>query len=131
MTRVRNNAETLLVAQIRLELGKRNDCIIFRNSVGYDEEKRVKYGLMKGSSDLIGLVKPSGRMIVLEVKLPGWKKPRNAHEREQAEFIEMIKQAGGHGAFATSVAEANAHVAFAIGTCAQDPRVRSRLVRCC
>lgn len=121
MTRVRNNSETLLVAKIRLELGKRTDCIIFRNSVGYDQEKRVKYGLMKGSSDLIGLVKPSGRMIALEIKLPGWKKPRNEHEREQAEFIQMIKQAGGHGAFVTSVPEANAHVTFAIGAHTQVP----------
>lgn len=114
-TRVRNNSETLLVAEIRLALGKRTDCIFFRNSVGYDEEKHVKFGLMKGSSDLIGLVKPSGRMIVLEVKLPGWKKPRNAHEREQAEFIEMIIKAGGYGAFVTSVEEAWRNVNVAIG----------------
>lgn len=99
----RNNAETLLVAEIRLALGKRTDVIMFRNSVGYDKEKHVKFGLMKGSSDLIGLVKPSGRFIALEVKLPGWKRPRNQHEREQQEFIDMIRSAGGYGAFVTSV----------------------------
>lgn len=111
----RNNAETLLVAEIRLALGKRTDVIMFRNSVGYDKEKHVKFGLMKGSSDLIGLVKPSGRFIALEVKLPGWKKPRNAHEREQAEFIEMINSAGGFGGFVTSVEEANVMVDAAKG----------------
>lgn len=112
--RVRNNAETLLVAEIRLALGKRTDVIMFRNSVGYDEEKRVKYGLMKGSSDLIGLVKPSGRLLAFEVKLPGWKKPRNAHEREQAEFLDMINDAGGYGAFVTDVAQAEMHTTCAI-----------------
>lgn len=113
-TRVRNNEETALVAKIRLELGKRTDVIMFRNSVGYDKEKHVKFGLMKGSSDLIGLVKPSGRFIALEVKLPGWKKPRNAHEREQAEFIDMINNAGGLAAFVTSVSLAEMHTTCAI-----------------
>lgn len=111
----RNNAETLLVAEIRLELGKRTDVIMFRNSVGYDKEKHVKYGLMVGSSDLIGLVKPSGRFIALEVKLPGFTRPRNAHEREQAEFIQMINEAGGFGGFVTSVEEANVMVDAAKG----------------
>ena len=114
-TRVRNNDETLLVAEIRLALGKRTDVIMFRNSVGYDKEKKVKFGLGKGTSDLVGILKPSGRWCVLEVKLPGWKKPRNAHEREQAEFIRMINEAGGFGGFVTSVEEANVMVDAAKG----------------
>ena len=116
-TRVRNNAETALVVEIRLALGKRTDCIAFRNSVGAYKTPAghtIRYGLCKGSSDVIVIVKPSGRVVCLEIKLPGFKRPRNQHEREQAEFIELIKQAGGHGAFVTSVEEANRQVTFAI-----------------
>lgn len=54
---------------------------------------------------------PSGclRFIAIEAKAPGWTKPRDAREREQAAFLAMIRSAGGIGIFATSaeqVAEA-------------------------
>ncbi len=102
--------ESEIVAKIRIALGKRTDCIVFRNSVGGYKTKEghtVKYGLMKSSSDLVAVVKPSGRWCVLEVKRPGWKLPRNEHEREQEAFIQMIRNAGGWGDFVTSPEEAN------------------------
>lgn len=48
-------------------------------------------------------------IIAIEAKAPGWTKPRDDREREQAAFLAMIRSAGGIGIFATSaeqVAEA-------------------------
>lgn len=47
--------------------------------------------------------------LAIEVKAPGWTKPRDDREREQAAFLAMIRSAGGVALFATSaeqVAEA-------------------------
>ena len=41
--------------------------------------------------------------IAIEAKAPGWTKPRDDREREQAAFLKMIRNAGGIGIFATSV----------------------------
>jgi len=41
--------------------------------------------------------------IAIEAKAPGWTKPRDDREREQAAFLAMIRNAGGIGIFATSV----------------------------
>ena len=40
--------------------------------------------------------------IAIEAKAPGWTKPRDDREREQAAFLKMIRNAGGIGIFATS-----------------------------
>jgi hypothetical protein len=42
------------------------------------------------------------RMLALEVKRPGWTKPTDERERQQAAFLETIRGAGGIGAFVTS-----------------------------
>lgn len=47
--------------------------------------------------------------IAIEAKAPGWTKPRDDREREQAAFLQMIRDCGGIGIFATGaeqVAEA-------------------------
>lgn len=47
--------------------------------------------------------------LAIEAKAPGWTKPRDDREREQAAFLEMIRNCGGVALFATSadqVAEA-------------------------
>jgi hypothetical protein len=45
------------------------------------------------------------RPFAIEAKAPGWTKPRDDREREQAAFLQMIRNAGGIGIFATSVDE--------------------------
>ncbi len=45
------------------------------------------------------------RNIAIEAKAPGWTKPRDDREREQAAFLSMIRDAGGIGMFATDVAQ--------------------------
>lgn len=65
--------------------------------------------------DFFGLLKTgfvydnTSRPIAIEAKAPGWKKPGDDREREQAAFLAMVRNAGGIGIFATSadqVAEA-------------------------
>jgi hypothetical protein len=56
-------------------------------------------------SDYWGILK-DGRMLALEVKREGWKKPRDTREFEQAAFLMMVRNVGGIGAFVTSADEA-------------------------
>jgi hypothetical protein len=45
----------------------------------------------------------SGIRLVVECKRPGWTKPTNTREEEQAAYIELIKSGGGRGCFATCI----------------------------
>lgn len=51
-----------------------------------------------------------GRIFAFECKRPGWTKPRDQREREQAAFLAAVRKAGGIGEFVTD-AEA-AHIAL-------------------
>ena len=42
-----------------------------------------------------------GRRLAIEVKRPGWKKPTDEREREQAAYLNHIQALGGYGIFAT------------------------------
>lgn len=44
-----------------------------------------------------------GRRMVIEVKRPPWKLPKDDREKEQAAYIAAINRLGGFGMFATSV----------------------------
>lgn len=88
---------------IRLRLAATGKVLLFRNNVGVGEfqGQRVRFGLLRGSSDLIGLIKPSGRFFALEVKRPG-KKPT----KEQEMFMKLVRSFGGHAACVDSVEKA-------------------------
>jgi hypothetical protein len=49
-----NMTETTLMLAIRNTLNQREDVRVFRNNCGFDRERKVKYGLVNGSADLIG-----------------------------------------------------------------------------
>ena len=64
-------------------------------------------------SDFFGLmddpewsVNPRCIPLAIEAKAPGWKKPSDDREREQAAFLSFILNCGGRAGFATSVEEA-------------------------
>lgn len=50
----------------------------------------LRFTSMQGVSDILGILKPSGRLLAVECKRPG-KHPTV----EQAAFLEMIRQFGG------------------------------------
>lgn len=79
-------------------------CLVWRQDTGaYKDPKTgrlIKYGLCKGSSDVIGLT-PSGQFLAVEVKTAtGRVRP------EQELFIAAVKRAGGRAGVARSVSEA-------------------------
>lgn len=101
-----------VMEQIREHLGKKLDLVIFRNQGGAAEVKGQwqSYGLTNGASDLIGLLKPSGRFFACEVKKPGGRRTP-----EQKLFIDLVNNFGGYGFFAESVEEAEHHYLVAGG----------------
>ena len=50
--------------------------------------------------DFWGLLR-DGRFLAIECKRRNWTKPTDQHEREQAAFLQMIRDIGGVGIFAT------------------------------
>ncbi len=73
------------------------------------DERFVRFGLVPGSSDLLGILRPSGRWFCLEIKAKG-KKPTE----EQLLFMQLINDSGGYAAWADSVAVAEMHYQNAI-----------------
>lgn len=88
---------------IRLAVGKLPDVVVWRNESGVAEHhgRYVRYGLQKGSADLIGLLAPQGRLLALEVKTP-----RGRLSEEQKLFLELVRGMGGFACVVTSAAEA-------------------------
>lgn len=99
-----SNPETVLQQEIRLALGRERDLTLWRNSTGAartQDGRMQKFGLARGSSDLIGILAPSGRMVALEVKTPAGRATD-----EQTMFLELVRAKGGFGAIVRSVDEA-------------------------
>lgn len=91
-------------------------CIVFRNEVGQgfvgkllserdgvivlDTARRFRFGLHKGSSDIIGIA-PDGRFLAVEVKTD-----KGRERPEQVVFREAVSRAGGIAYVARSPKEA-------------------------
>jgi hypothetical protein len=99
--------ESEIQDQIRLAVGRRDDVVLWRNNVGC--QGGVRYGLCKGSSDLVGLLRGSGRFVALEVKAPNGK-----ISDEQRMFLALIRQLGGVAAVVRSVEEAISAIDHAV-----------------
>jgi len=109
------NQETKIQRAIMLALSDA-DCLIFRNEtsgawvgkklhqagqqVTLGDARMIRFGLAVGSSDLIGL-SPDGQFLAIEVKTP-----TGRATKEQLNFIERVKQAGGLAGIARSPEEA-------------------------
>lgn len=110
------NQETLIQRAIMLALSEA-DCIVWRNNtagayvgkllhkagdqVTLGNAHLVQFGLCKGSSDIIGIHRPTGRFLAVEVKT---KTGRTSPE--QLQFIEAVRAAGGIAGVARSPADA-------------------------
>lgn len=69
----------------------------------YKGRKRfVRFNSEPGCSDLLGVL-PDGVFLACEVKRPGWKRPADDREREQADFHERIRERGGVAGFVTGI----------------------------
>jgi VRR-NUC domain len=102
--------ETQLLAAIRKACGREPGLVLWRNNVGtarYSSARgatQVRYGLIAGAADLIGIVTTSsglGRFIALEVKAP-----RGRLRPAQRQFLELVTGLGGFAAVVRSVDDA-------------------------
>lgn len=101
-------SERILQDRIRAAIAALPDARVWRNNVGLDQKRGVKYGLGRGSPDLVGIV--AGRFVGLEVKTAtGRVRP------EQTVWLDMIRRLGGVAGVARSVEDAMALVAEARG----------------
>lgn len=87
-----NEAHSSLVRELRLTLGNLPDLVLWPNQSGVAQygQARVKYGLAKGSSDLIGILSPSGRFVALEAKTGD-----AVTTAEQKLFVALVRKMGG------------------------------------
>ena len=101
--------EAALLREIRAALNGAKDsqgryrCRVVRNSVGFDRERKVRYGLGLGSADLIGVIRGTGRVVAFEVKA-GAAKPST----DQIAWLRALRTWGGSGAVVRSTAESMA-----------------------
>ena len=101
-----NRSESDIQAEILLYLDSRPGSRMFRNNTGV--RGRVRFGLCKGSSDLIGYteVKITPAMVGKKVAVftaIEVKKPKGRPTPEQAEFIACTESSGGLAMVASSV----------------------------
>ncbi len=97
--------ERELLRAIRLAVGGRGDVVLWRNSTGvaqYKDSHRVPYGLCPGAADLIGIIKPHGSFLAIEVKTK-----TGRLSKDQKSFLRLVEKSGGVAGVARSVAEAH------------------------
>lgn len=96
--------------QIMLAVSKLKNVRIFRNNTGFDATNRVRYGLVTGSSDLIGwqtvTITPEmvGKQVAVFVALEV-KTIKGRATDEQKNFINVVNASGGKAAVVRSVTE--------------------------
>jgi len=109
--------EAQLVADVRQALGREPDLTLWRNNTGGvmapgrgSRERLVRYGLCRGSADLVGILAPAGRLVALECKtMTGRTTP------EQDLFLDLVRSRGGFAAVVRSVEDARQAIARARG----------------
>ena len=99
--------ESVIKARIRKAMIDAG-CICWIHDV---DNRQMKTGLGKGTSDIIAIVPPSGRFLGVEVKRPGYH-PSDVRP-EQTRWLAVVRQFGGVSGIATSESEALALVAEA------------------
>lgn len=107
-----NRSEAQLLADVRQALGREPDLTLWRNNTGGVEttgrggrDRLVRYGLCRGSADLVGILGPHGRLLALECKTAtGRTTP------EQDLFLDLVRSRGGFAAVVRSVEDARAAI---------------------
>jgi hypothetical protein len=94
-------SETKIMRDIRNAISATGRATLWRNNVGFDAATQVKYGLGKGSADLVGFIYETGRFFAIEVKTP-----RGRLSSEQKCWIEFVLAHGGYACVARSVDDA-------------------------
>lgn len=96
-------SERHLMDSIRAALCAVEGVRVWRNNVGVDTMRGIRYGLGVGSPDLVGIA--WGRFVGLEVKTP-----TGRVSKEQTMWLDMVRRFGGVAGVARSVEDAIAIV---------------------
>lgn len=98
-----NPSEAQIMREIQIAVSKMGHRVLRNNSGLFElkDGRRMRTGLGVGSSDLVGVLAGSGRILCIEVKRYGGKPTE-----EQISFITMINRMGGVAFIAHSVEEA-------------------------
>lgn len=81
--------ENLVSPAVRLVFGQADGFVLWLNPVGFDHEKKIRYGLQVGSSDLIGMA-PGGLFLAVETKGTYTKTTD-----EQLRYLQLVYDRGG------------------------------------
>lgn len=96
--------EARIQAEVRLALGALPDLVMWRNSTGVAQTpdgRSTRFGLCVGSSDLVGLLAPTGRFVAIEVKAADGR-PTD----DQLRFLRLVRSTGGFACIVRSAEEA-------------------------
>lgn len=99
-------SESEIMHEIRLRIGGRKDCRLWRNHVWSGEDKFGRFhktGKPKGSSDLDGWIVIRGVPVPLYVEV---KTPTGRLSKDQAEWLDFVNEWGGIAFVATSAENA-------------------------
>lgn len=110
----RRHDESDALRAIRLALCAIPGVVVWRNNVGVDPMRGVRYGLCKGSADLIGIATRAdgvGVFVAIEVK-----SSTGRTTPEQDLFLQLIRSHGGIATVCRSASEAVSYVRNAIKT---------------
>lgn len=94
------NPETAIQTAILEAVNASGLATLWRNSTGFDAQHRVKYGLCRGSADLIGIT-ARGQFVAFEVKTP-----TGRATTEQRLFLALVARNGGLARIVRSVEDA-------------------------
>lgn len=89
---------------IRTAVCKTRLAVVYRNNVGFDVQRKMKFGLGIGSADLVGMLIGgwnAGRVLAYEVKTP-----EGRLSKEQIAWIQAVNKRGGFAYCVRSVDEA-------------------------
>ena len=70
---------------------------VFRNTIGFDREKKIRYGLSKGSADLVGWFSHNGIAVFVGIEV---KMPAGRIKEDQQRWLDVVNSAGGFATIA-------------------------------
>lgn len=117
----KRRTEATVQAEVRLALNRLQGVTVWRNARGYDEERRVTYGLCPGAADLVGVMTvryalraglhaaPLVVSLFIELKHPR----RGNLEPDQVTFRDVVRRLGAVHIVARSADEAVQQVTMA------------------
>jgi len=104
--------ESTILAEVKAALNRLDGLTVWRNTGGFDEERKIRYGLCPGSSDLVGVMMVRGVGVALFVET---KSATGRMEVDQRTFRGVVERLGAVYIVARSTSEAILQASLASG----------------